>query len=140
MTKTAWITVSIVGVTILALIAVASFLVSRFDGQKSPELSAVSCHWAGGRVIMSGVVHNPSSSSQVVIVNPTFRFTHGNLQNLGVTLNNREFTSVAAGATFHWSADVTPADVKAHLGQRIVSCDPTSPNASIDEQDNANDG
>ncbi len=140
MNKTAWITVSIVGVTVLALIAVASFLVSKFDGQKAPELSSVSCHWSGGRVIMTGTVHNPSSSSQVVIVTPTFRFAHGNLQNLGATIDDPRFTSVKAGATFHWSADVTPGDVKQHLGQAIVSCDPSSPNASIDEQNNANDG
>ncbi len=140
MTKTLWITVGLVSVAIIAIIAVASAIVSRYDGSKSPELSAISCHWDGGRVIMQGTLHNPSSSSQSVIISPTFRFAHGDIQNTDVTLDSPRFTSVAAGATFRWSADVTPEDVKQHLGERIVTCDPSSPDASIDEQDAVNDG
>ena len=136
----AWIIVGAVAASMIVLIAVASFIVSRYDGSKGPELSAVSCRWVNGRLIMSGTLHNPSSSRQFVIVPPTFRFAQGNLQNMGATIDSPRFTSVPAGATFHWSADVSPGDVKQHLGQRIVSCEPTSPDASIDQQDDANDG
>ncbi len=140
MTRTAWITTGIVAVVIVALIAGASVIVSHFNGSKSPEISAISCRWAGDRVIMSGTLYNPSSSSQTVIITPRLRFEHGPMQNIDAVIDSPKFTSVAAGATFKWSADVTPADARQHLGERIVSCDPTSPDSAIDLQNQANDG
>jgi hypothetical protein len=140
MNRTAWIIAGSVAVTMIVLIAVASYIVTRFDGQRSIELSAISCRWDGKRVIMSGVVHNPSSSSQTVIVVPTFRFARGGQENSDVTINSSQFTSVPARSTLHWSADVTPPDVAKHLGQKITACDPSAPGATIDEQQLANDG
>lgn len=119
----------IVAAALLAVVGSAIWLYVRSQPPTlPPQVSAVSCRWAGHRVLVSGEVRNPNRSTHEISVKPRFRLAGGARQSMYYTVRSIDGRPLPGRASRAWITWVKPKGEDWRVGEPIVRCDATAAN------------